>query len=74
MAAPIAVTDALKLDWWAWHRTVGTKDTTIASFWAQQNTAALAFIEKLTSIGGHLLDLAMPAMWTSDLGLEHDPR
>lgn len=56
----------LKLYRRARHRRVGAENTTIASFWPQDHTAARAIIEKLARIGWHGLGLCSATSRTGD--------
>jgi hypothetical protein len=43
----------LALHWGTLYRTIGTKDTAIAGFWAKHRLAASAFVEELAGISWH---------------------
>ncbi len=58
-----------RLDWWARHRAVGTKHTTIPCFGGQQRLATCAFIKPLARVCGHGLCRYMSTFRARQCGL-----
>ena len=75
-AAAPTVALAFKLDRWTRHRSVGAEHAAITCLWPQQSVAAITFVEELTGVHRHLLNLAVATIRAGDLGTKfglHNP-